>query len=256
MAKSRTDSKKKTKPEPDHGSRGYLRWSRDPALGLFAVLPLWMLYEGLRLWLSPTERNGAEVLLLQELDRLGWQGLMVVRICFLLMIFVAARSLIRRDVPWLRVAAVVALEGTVYGLLLGPSAAAMTSSAVRLLDAGAVVPSSGGLLNDLVGSLGAGIFEELVFRLGLISILVWVGVRAIRAWSLPKWIVGWVAVIGSALAFSWFHHLCGEPFDRTRFMFRTMAGILLGLLMWFRGYGVCVYAHTFYDVHYYLTQSD
>lgn len=257
MAKSRAD-KPRGKPKaraaaPPGTPRGYLVWSRDAAVGLFAVLPLWLLYEGLRLWIAPKDRNGAEVLLLQEIDRLGFGGLLLLRISFAVLLFVAARSLVRREIPWIRVAAVLALEGTIYGLLLGPSAAAMTSSAVRLLEIGAPATQNG-LLVDIVGSLGAGIFEELVFRLGLMSLIVWIGVRAIRAWSLPKWIVGCVAVVGSALVFSWFHHLCGEPFDQTRFVFRTMAGILLGLLMWFRGYGVCVYTHTFYDVHYYLTQ--
>lgn len=229
---------------------GYVEWSRDPAVGLFAVLPLWALYEVLRLCLTPTDRNGAEVLLLQEIDRLGWHGLLILRSAFAILMLFSAWSLVRRDVPWLRVAAVVALEGTIYGLLLGPSAGALTSSASRLLDLG---PPGPGLASNLVGSIGAGIFEELLFRLGLMSALVWVALRAIRAWSLPGWFAGAFAVVTSALVFAWFHHLCGEPYERTRFLFRTMAGVLLGLLMWFRGYGVCVYTHTLYDVHFYLT---
>lgn len=232
---------------------GYLDWSRDPAVGLFAVLPLWLLYEGLRLLLTPSERNGAEMFLFREMDRLGGHGVLLLRVGFAVLALWAAWSLMRRQVPWLRVAGVLALEGTVYGLMLGPIAAAMTSSAVRLLQIGAASPT---LQADLVGSLGAGIFEELVFRLGLMSALVWIGVRAIRAWSLPVWIVGVFAVVVSALVFSWFHHLCGEPFERTRFLFRTMAGLLLGLLMWGRGYGVCVYTHTVYNVYFYLANDD
>jgi len=247
VAKSSAESRR-PKQAP---ARGYLAWSRDPAVGLFAVLPLWLLYEGLRMLLAPADRNGAEVLLLQEIDRLGWRGLLVLRIAFALLLFFAARSLVRRQIPWLRVAAVVALEGTVYGLLLGPVAAAMTTSAVRLLEAGG---SGGDLLANLVGSLGAGIFEELVFRLGLMSLIVWVGMRLVSGSMMSRAVVGGIAVLGSAVVFSWFHHLCGEPFDQTRFLFRTMAGVLLGLLMWARGYGVCVYTHTLYDVHYYLTQ--
>lgn len=231
--------------------RGYWHWSRDPAVGMFAVVPLWILYEGLRVFVQKGELNGAEALLVRAFDMLGPYGLFARWGLFLFLFAVAARSLWQRQVPWVHVAAVVALEGTVYGLLLGPSAGAMTSSASRLLEAAA---PEGRLLADLAGSIGAGIFEELVFRLGLMSVLVWIGVHAIRAWSLPRWLVGLAAVIGSALVFSWFHHLCGESFDRTRFLFRVMAGVLLGLLMWFRGFGVCVYAHTFYDVHFYLTQ--
>ena len=50
----------------------------------------------------------------------------------------------------------------------------------------------------------------------------------------------WVAVVVSARVFSWCQHRCGEPFDRAVFVYRAMAGVLLGVLMWRRGYGVCV----------------
>lgn len=245
MAKSRTEARA---PSPPAG--GYLHWSRDPAVGCFAVLPLWLLYEGLRLLLTPEERNGAEALLLREVGRLGVPGHLVLTAAFAALVAASAWSLHRRDVPWLRVAAVIALEGTVYALLLGPLAQELTSSAQRLLAAGAS-PSS--LAASLVSSLGAGIFEELVFRLGLMTALVWLALRVVRAWSMPRWFAGAFAVVASALVFSWFHHLCGEPWDRGRFLYRTAAGVLLGLLMWGRGFGVCVYTHAVYDVCYYLT---
>ena len=61
---------KSRKPEKDEAPPpgGYFQWSREPAVGLFAVLPLWGLYILLRSQLSPDERNGAEVLLLQQLE--------------------------------------------------------------------------------------------------------------------------------------------------------------------------------------------
>jgi len=230
----------------------YLVWSRDPAVGLFAVLPLWIVYEGLRLLLTPADRNGAELLLIRQIDRFGGHGLLVLRAAFAALTLFATVSLLKRQIPWLRVAAVLILEGTIYGLMLGPIAAAMTSSTVRLLDIGAE-PGVSALTANLVGSVGAGIFEELVFRLGLMSALVWIGLRAVRAWSLPPAVAGVFAVVTSALVFSWFHHLCGEPFEQKRFLFRTMAGLLLGVLMWGRGYGVCVYTHTVYNVYFYLS---
>jgi hypothetical protein len=228
---------------------GYFHWSRDAAVGLFAILPLWLVYEAARLRLSPDERNGAEVLLLQQVHRLGPYGHLGVTVAFGLLIAIAARSLVRRRVPWMRVSAVIALEGSVYALLLGPLAREMAASATRVL--AAADPST--LAVNLVGSLGAGIFEELVFRLGLMSLLAWLGMQALRAWSLPPWIAGVGAVVASAVVFSWFHHACGQPYDRNVFLFRAMAGILLGALMWFRGIGVCVYTHTTYDLWYYLT---
>jgi hypothetical protein len=232
---------------------GYFYWSRDAAVGLFAILPLWLVYESARLALAPAERNGAEHLLLQQVHRLGAHGHLALSLAFAALLAGAARSLIRRRVPWMRVAAVVVLEGSVYALLLGPLASAMAASAMRVL---AMAGAGGGLAADLVGALGAGIFEELVFRLGLLPGLAWLGLQALRGWSLPRWLAGAFAVVGSAIVFSWFHHVCGQPFEQVVFLYRTMAGILLGVLMWFRGIGVCVYTHTIYDLWFYLTHAD
>jgi len=239
------DTEVAAEPRPS----GYFNWSRQPAMGLFAVLPLWIAYIVMRWTLAPTERNGAELLLLQQIGRLGASAHLYVSAVFAVLIAFAARSLVKHKVPWSRVAAVVALEGIVYGVMLGPIASAMTSSANLLLS---LDPAGSSMVANLVGSVGAGIFEELVFRLGLMSLLVWIGMRAVREWGMPRWIAGVFAIVGSALAFSWFHHLCGEPFDQGRFVFRTMAGVLLGLLMWVRGYGVCVYTHTVYNIYFYL----
>ena len=240
---------------------GYLAWSRDPAVSLFAVLPLWLLYEGLRLCLTPDEYNGAEALMTQSVGALGPFAILLLRVAFALTVLGAAFSLWRRRIPWARVAAVIALEGTVYGLMLGPLAAVLASSSHRLLGpeslggepAGA--EPAGDLAADLVASLGAGIFEELVFRLALVSVLCLLLARAcdaLRVSRLPALLVG-VAV--SAVVFSAFHHLGpgAPPFERGVFLFRAAAGLLLGLLFVVRGFGVVVYTHALYDIHYYLT---
>jgi hypothetical protein len=247
VAKSRKSEQQE--PVEVEQPAGYFRWSNEPAMGLIAVLPLWLAYMVMRWQLAPDERNGAEVLLLQQIGRLGSHAHLYVSAGFAVAIIFAAGWLIRHKVPWSRVAAVIALEGLVYGVMLGPIASAMTSSANRILSA---APEGSEMVANLVGSIGAGIFEELVFRLGLMSALVWIGMRAVRSWGLSMWAAGLFAIVGSALVFSWFHHLCGEPFDRSRFVFRTMAGVLLGLLMWARGYGVCVYTHTVYNMYFYL----
>lgn len=252
-AASRRPTSKAAAEPPSPPPGGYVHWSRDAAVGLFAVLPLWLVYEGARLALSPEERNGAEHLLLQQIHRLGPHGHLALSAAFAVLLAGAARSLIRRRVPWMRVAGVIVLEGAVYALLLGPLSAAMATSAMRVL---AAAPVGGGLAADLVGALGAGIFEELVFRLGLLPGLAWLGLQALRGWSLPRWLAGVFAVVGSAIVFSWFHHACGQPYEQGVFLYRTMAGILLGVLMWFRGIGVCVYTHTIYDLWFYLTHAD
>lgn len=225
-------------------------------MGLFAVLPLWLCYEALRLTLTPNERNGAEVLIADCLWLLGSTGLVIMRVLFAGLVIAAAVSIARRHIPWFRVTLVTALEGTVYALILGPVSAALAASTTRLLQAGRgemVRP----LVQDLVGSLGAGIFEELFFRLITMSVLALLFTRVALAFGLPKVAGLAVAVVLSALLFSLFHHVGpgAAPFTQGVFVFRTCAGLVLGVLFVVRGFGVCVYCHAMYDVHYYLTAT-
>lgn len=229
---------------------GYFRWSRDPAASLFAVLPLWLLYEVLRLVLAPSERNGAEALVGESLRALGPHAVDVMRAIFACTVLGAAWSLHRRAVPWARVGAVIALEGAVYGLMLGPTASVLAASSRRMLDATARLQA------DLVASLGAGLFEELVFRLALVSLLTLLLARPCEVARLPRFVPIALAVFGAAFVFSWFHHVGpgAPPIERDVFVFRVAAGVLLGFLFVVRGFGVAVYTHALYDVHYYLTQ--
>lgn len=238
---------------PEEQPAGYWSWSRDPAVGLFAVLPLWLLYEGLRLLLAPDERNGAEALLSEAVRLVGPRGFALMRVVFACLVLACATSILHRRVPWLRVTLVNALEGIVYALILGPLAGALELTSARVLHTG--TPLTGVLLRDLVGSLGAGIFEELVFRLMLLSVLALLLMRAAEAFALPRALGVAVALVLSALLFSLFHHIGPgtPPIEQRVFVFRTMAGLVLGLLFVLRGFGVCVYTHALYDAHYYLT---
>ena len=57
--------------------------------------------------------------------------------------------------------------------------------------------------------------------------------------------------------FSLFHYVCGEAeaLDPPVFVFRAMAGVLLGLLYLGRGIGVCIYTHAMYDVFHELQKT-
>ena len=239
-------------PAPGASPRpgGYFGWSRDPAVALLGVLPLWFVYELLRLDLAPAERNGAEALVVDSLKVFGPQAIVVLRVLLGLCVLAAAISVMRRDLPWAKVAAVAALEGAVYGILLGPVTQALT---LFLIDGGALV--AGRLGADIVGSIGAGIFEEAVFRLGMLPLLAMSLSRACAAFGLHRALGVLAAVLLSALAFSWFHHVGagGESYEPRVFAFRAVAGIVLGLLFVVRGFAVVVYAHAFYDIHFYVT---
>jgi len=107
--------------------------------------------------------------------------------------------------------------------------------------------NSSSLLDRLALGIGAGVYEELVFRLILISVVVMIGVDLLRRDRAP---VAVTAVILSSLAFAAHHHrpIGAEPFELVRFLFRTMAGVYLAAIFWFRGYGPAAGCHAAYNV--------
>jgi len=109
------------------------------------------------------------------------------------------------------------------------------------------------LLADIVTGIGAGIYEELVFRLILICALMLLFQDALRL-SHKNSII--LSVLISAALFSAHHHidfLSGrlnqtDPFDLTRFAFRTIAGVYFAVLFAVRGFGIAAGSHAFYDI--------
>ena len=249
-----SDARKKSlrrKAALGENPQGYLEWSRDPAVGLFVILPLWMSYEVLRKFFVPHTMNLAEYWVKEQFYTLPEIVLDIYGVAVAIGVFFAAWSRLRRALPWVRVGLVVVLEGSVYGLMLGPIAAQLTRHSLPVLQ---ITPADGQLFADLVGSLGAGVFEELLFRLVLLSGLAWLFVRCSKTFGLHSSVGVGLAVLASSLLFSLFHHVGGglAGLEPNVFVFRTMAGILLGLLFITRGLGVCVYTHAMYDVFFYL----
>ncbi|HEY5950813.1 MAG TPA: CPBP family glutamic-type intramembrane protease [Kofleriaceae bacterium] len=134
----------------------------------------------------------------------------------------------------LEIAAPVILEAAIYALTLG---ALITLVLERLLGLGV----DG---NSVVAALGAGVHEELVFRLGLFA-----GFVALLGGLERRFAVG-LALVTSSLLFAAAHHLGvhGEPFTMHAFAFRAFAGAAFGAMFWFRSFAHAVYAHVLYDL--------
>ncbi len=99
---------------------------------------------------------------------------------------------------------------------------------------------------DLVGAVGAGIYEELLFRLTLLP-LAYGLFRMLRCG--PRGAAA-LAVVSSSLLFALCHHLGphGEIPAVGPFLFRAVAGGVLAGLFWWRGFGIAVGAHAAYDL--------
>lgn len=99
--------------------------------------------------------------------------------------------------------------------------------------------------NMLVLSIGAGVYEELVFRLIAFTVLSFLFVDVLgihRSWSLL------LIVVISALLFSAYHYLGNERFLLRTFAFRTIAGLYFGLVFIYRGFGITAGTHAAYDI--------
>jgi membrane protease YdiL (CAAX protease family) len=109
-------------------------------------------------------------------------------------------------------------------------------------DGGSTLPA----VEMIVGFLGAGIYEETLFRLLLFSGLFGLFMLAdiSEAWGFA------LAAAGSSLLFAAAHHLGpnGEAFNAGFFAFRTAAGVYFAALYRYRGFGIAVGAHAIYDV--------
>lgn len=99
---------------------------------------------------------------------------------------------------------------------------------------------------DMVIAIGAGVYEELVFRLVAIAL-----VHAITKdlLSLPEEVCVISAVAISSLGFALVHFM-GEhnPFTMTKMLFYTVAGVYFAAIYLTRGFGVVVAVHALYDV--------
>ncbi len=94
-------------------------------------------------------------------------------------------------------------------------------------------------------SLGAGVYEELVFRLYLCALLT---VVAQHVFALKGTACTITVVIACSVLFSLYHYLGQEGFTLYTFLFRAAAGAYFAALLAARGYGITAGAHAFYDV--------
>jgi hypothetical protein len=235
----------------------YLSTSRQPRYSVLFAFPLLLLYEGLSAALSGSAvtgvRNGADVLLKTVFIALGGRwGLLVFGLLFLgIGGWIVWRDHRRRSTPFApKLFLGMFGESILYAMFLGQAVALLTTWLLQggptLLAAvqGPVETLPFG--TQLVVSLGAGIYEELLFRVLLVSALLWLGLKL--GWRRPV-AIG-VAIVGSALIFSAFHYIgpYGDQFAMPSFTFRAIAGLLLSGLYVTRGFGIAAWTHALYDV--------
>jgi hypothetical protein len=211
-------------------------------LGL--TLPIFVIYH-LGVMFLPV-RNAADVVT-QELvalahhDRVAYAGLTLGLGVFYVAVLLAlgrGQSLRWQSFAWL------ALEGIVYAIGMRLVASAVVGE--LFLAAGV-----DGRFTGFIMSLGAGLYEEVAFRV----ILFGFGLRCLRVLVRPSSRLkrhglsfGWALLC--ALVFSGWHHVgaLGEELDAPVFVFRAVCALVFTLIYVARGFAPVVWTHVVYDL--------
>ncbi len=235
----------------------YYQFSKSAYYGVVAAIPMLLAYE-LLLMFSGNHffgqvRNAGDVWLrwvLASLDVRPSQATLVMVLALLLSIPVVRREPVRLNAGYF---ALMALEALLYSLLLDVAIniilefvfSAIPSSMLGRSTLAAGLPLSPGATQGLALSLGAGLFEEFIFRVVLLGGLL-LGARAF----LPEHLAVVSSILLAALLFSAAHYIgpLADAFSFPGFMFRFIAGLLFTGLYFWRGFAITAYAHALYDI--------
>jgi len=214
---------------------------------LVMTIPLLVLYELGLLVVGLDVLNGADVVTQEILNLFGQVGFLTFNAALLLGFGVGVVLLKRRKRFDFRFFGPLLVESTLYGFTMGFLIIALLDETRLLLDeTGLLGPTlETGMLRNIVLSAGAGLHEELLFRLAMIPGLLALWKRITQVGGRPLAII--FAVVTSSLLFSLAHFMAEDP-NWYRFAYRAAAGLVFAIVFLTRGFAVAAYTHTMYDI--------
>ena len=224
----------------------YWRYSRSAYYSAVAALPLLVIYEIL-IVLSQSRywgiRNAADVWIrtfLMAFD-LQAQHITFVLIGISLALIPIAKSRARGIKLKANYFALMFAECLAFSLVLG----VLLQSILRLGGLSSGGPGSG-LMQNLALSVGAGLFEEIIFRVILLNLLFLLLSPLLK----KKVVAAVVSVLLASFLFSLSHYVgtMADTWQLYSFMFRWAAGLLFTVLYFIRGFAITAYTHALYDI--------
>lgn len=242
---------------PDRQISSYWDRSQWPLQALYFLMPLLVLYEIGTVTYAPTGNERlppiwAESLLAYFFHLFGVTGYYLPGV--IVVVVLVCWHLVRRDLwrPEPALYGLMAMESLVlamplfiFGLVLFREHAAQFSTAALALAQGDGIDQIPSWQAGVVFSIGAGIYEELLFRLIAIALLHFV-LADVLALSEAQSAVGAMGL--SAVAFAVYHFLGPTDFHFGKFLFHTLAGIYFAAIYVLRGFGIVAATHAIYDV--------
>ena len=224
----------------------YWRFSRSAYYSAVAALPLLVTYEIL-IVLSQSRywgiRNAADVWIrtfLMAFD-LQAQHITFVLIGISLALIPIAKSKAGGIKLKANYFALMLAESLAFSMVLG----ILLQSILRLGGLSSGGPGSG-LIQNLALSIGAGLFEEIIFRVILLNLLF----LLLSPLFKKKVVAAVVSVLLASFLFSLSHYVgtMADTWQLYSFMFRWAAGLLFTVLYFVRGFAITSYTHALYDI--------
>ena len=136
------------------------------------------------------------------------------------------------------------IEASVYAFVLALIISMTVSSLLQIAAPDTIASLS--KLEQLALSLGAGLYEELFFRVILVSLLL----LFLKLFINKKNVRYVLAIFVAAFLFSLVHYIgeLGDPFTMGSFLFRFLFGLALNAIYILRGFGMAAWTHAIYDI--------
>lgn len=243
--KVRDGKRKRPKPATKGTLANHLAGRVDPLTSAILVFPLFLTYQvGI---LVSSGQNGVDFITraLVELSARDMTNYLIV-MAGMLVVYAAVLVLLRKKGTFSPKAfGPVLLESTFYALSMGTIIVFIMGRFLNVTP-GLAVGAGSNPLDIFVISAGAGLHEELIFRVIGLSGMAW-----LLGGILDKKRSFVIALVVSSLVFSLAHHLgpAGEAFTMSAFVYRALAGAFFGLVYQVRGFAVAAWTHALYDVY-------
>jgi hypothetical protein len=227
----------------------YLEGTHNLLYSFLVSLPLFLLYELLIIISQPS----ADAIVRISVDvwiksLFTFLGVNAVSFSLLLVVLIGGFILYkeREQLKTLRLSyfPILILEATVYAIVVALISQTLVSWVVNIAASDPITSLT--MTQKIALSLGAGLYEELFFRVILVTLFILAFTKLFN----KKWAGITASVVLAALLFSAVHYIgsMGDPFTINSFLYRFLFGLILnGIYVW-RGFGVAAWTHAIYDI--------
>ncbi len=251
-----TETVSQQDPVPSEAiERTYLSVTRTGTYGFLAAIPLILLYE--TMIISANAGRVGQVRVSSELWLKQWfqfidgpttliMGGVLLVVGIGIMMYERKKEIPIRPSYFLGIVIESGFYAVIVALLVSQLVWSLFAAyAPTILMAGAQLEQES-IWMQLALSIGAGIYEELLFRVILVGGLYAI-LKAILGFRTAAYII---AAVAGALLFSAIHYIgaLGDDFTAQSFLFRFFFGLALNVIYLVRGFGVAAWTHALYDV--------